>query len=227
MGITLITPTGDRHAAFMLCEKYMERQTYAGELQWIVVDDGYEQTHVTLDQDYIRRNPGEPKSLGNNLLAALQYVYFDKILVIEDDDWYSPNYVQYMDLLLNSYNMVGEGRSIYYNITNRKWRHLGNSRHASLCQTGFKSDCLDRFARILSTKEKFYDIHLWRLSGSKHLFFDKFLCVGMKGLPGRSGIGMGHRDFNGIYDQNWEKLRELIGQDVEVYKWMTQTTHSL
>lgn len=42
--------------------------------------------------------------------------------------------------------------------------------------------------------------------------------VGIKGLPGRGGIGMGHRDnFRGTDDPCGALLREWIGEDAEAY----------
>lgn len=38
-GITIITPTGDRHEMFSLCAKWVSKQTVQPN-QWIIVDDG-------------------------------------------------------------------------------------------------------------------------------------------------------------------------------------------
>jgi len=42
--------------------------------------------------------------------------------------------------------------------------------------------------------------------------------VGIKGLPGRSGIGMGHRaEIRMTPDPEFVKLKELIGDDYMYY----------
>ena len=85
--ITLITPTCDRPEAFSLCEFWMSRQTYDGEIQWIVVDDGNTPVCTTQGQEYIRREPGlaTQHSLRENFLEGLKHSKGDKIFVIEDD----------------------------------------------------------------------------------------------------------------------------------------------
>ena len=83
-GITLITPTCNRPEAFALCEYWMSRQTYSGEIQWIVVDDGTESICPTRGQSYIRRSPntGNEHSLKDNLRDSLIHAQYDKILII-------------------------------------------------------------------------------------------------------------------------------------------------
>ena len=68
--ITLITPTGDRHEAFALCEKWIGRQSYIGQIQWVVVDDGHEPTETTLGQEVLRPEPVEGYSLCRNLVLG-------------------------------------------------------------------------------------------------------------------------------------------------------------
>ena len=98
MPLTLITPTGGRPEAFALCERWMGRQTYRGDVQWIVVDDCEEATVVTMGQTVIRPQPwwklGAPTTQYANVRAALELVKHDKIVHIEDDDWYGPTYLE-------------------------------------------------------------------------------------------------------------------------------------
>src|ERR1017187_2413419 len=95
-GISIITETGARPEAIALCLKYVQRQSYTGPLQWIVVDDGVTATEApSLLREgwlvtYLRpeSQPGQ-NTLARNLLMALPEVLYEKVLVFEDDDWYS------------------------------------------------------------------------------------------------------------------------------------------
>ena len=224
--ITLITATGDRPEAFRLCEKYMSRQTFAGAIQWLVVDDGLDPMPFSPIGKYIRREPSaedRQPTLALNILTVLPFVESDKILFIEDDDWYAPEYVEYMFHALGNAVIAGEGNAIYYNVKERKYFKHGNTGHASLCQTGlrFNEDTRKLLQEVLYTQEKFIDILLWqKINGVKHLVnHEQPLCVGIKGMPGRKGIGTGHNpNERYIEDPELAYLKNLIGDDVKNYE---------
>ena len=72
----------------------MACQTYSGPLQWVVVDDVIPVTRMTMDQSFVRPRPewrGQ-HTLARNLREGLRLVQNDLVLIIEDDDWYSPEY---------------------------------------------------------------------------------------------------------------------------------------
>ena len=222
--ITLITPTGSRPEAFRLCEQWIARQTFKGTMQWIVVDDGVPPTRISQGQVYLRRQPaeaGRAPTLGMNLLAALDGVGSEKVLIIEDDDWYRDDYVAVMAGLLDRYALVGERTSRYFNVKYRKWRIFRNRRRTSLCQTGFrrsllglvKRACEDPGGDVVSTRL------MWSEARNK-LLFDELapLCVGIKAMPGRRGIGVGHRALFFRSDPGMGKLREWIGEDYRSYE---------
>ena len=51
-----------------------------------------------------------------------------------------------------------------------------------------------------------------------NLFNHENLAIGIKGLPGRNGIGVGHHDnLNLIPDPDWAQLKKLIGNDYMFY----------
>jgi hypothetical protein len=114
-GLALVTPTGDRPAGFALVERWMARQGYSGEVQWIVVDDGRVPTAVTAGQEYVRRErAGDTvrQTLCLNLRAALPLVRYEHLVVVEDDDWYPASYLDDIAGLLDGpYDMVGIGRT--------------------------------------------------------------------------------------------------------------------
>ncbi len=244
-GVTLITPTGDRQSIFRRCSYYIDRQDFKKPIQWIIVDDGKVETtppampnKPNLELNYIRQsyNGNTKHSFLSNLKRSLKCIQFHKVIIIEDDDWYSSQYLTITDSRLNNYQMVGETPNRYYNIPENYYAEYHTEKHSSLCNTAFQSaKVLPFFRWAIDKKEVFVDCKLWSIKKIKKFLFhtdgiDKSNCIGLKGLPGRSGIGSGHRPhLNGKLrrgykkDHNWEKLTEWIGKkDVEWYKGFTK-----
>jgi glycosyltransferase involved in cell wall biosynthesis len=225
-GVTIITCTGDRPEAFALCLKYIQRQTYTGSLQWIVVDDGVTATEVpSFSREswfvtYLRpESQPEQNTLARNLLMALPEVLYEKILVFEDDDCYAAGYIEAMEKELDESPLVGEIPSRYYHVPTRKYRIMENHGRASLCQTAFRAELIPVLQSICRAYTDFIDVRFWDHIHQKRLVHSN-LCVGIKGLPGRAGIGIGHNPtgpwWNG--DPNLAFLRAWIGDDVELYR---------
>ncbi len=239
-GLTLITATGSRPVAFNLCKEYMARQTYQGPLQWIVVDDCTVRSTPTPEDLLLPPQPNftsvvvYPRplwspgqiTLGRNIREAIPLVMYRKILFIEDDDWYSPKYLDFMSNLLDHYCIAGEGCARYYHVPARKYMVLSNLNHASMCQTGICSDLLPHLMKVCEDKDRtFLDIRLWN-AARQHGFSNGLCstsdhCIGIKGMSGRAGIGRGHRitGSNWVDDNEWDVLTQWIGEyDVERYK---------
>lgn len=237
--VTLITATGHRPEAFKLCAEYMQRQTYQGDVQWIVVSDSpftedecvpddISSLHL-IDRPRTKLHPctgPQPWRPGintqrPNLNKAIENVRGDYVLVIEDDDYYKPNYVEVMVSMLKHSPLVGETKARYYNLKHRCYKEYPNSEHASLCQTGFHKSLLPLFEEAVNSGELYIDIYLWKQALDKHvdhlLFSGLGLSVGMKGLPGRPGIGIGHRPVGYASDDQLNVLRRWIGKDEEKY----------
>lgn len=224
--LTLLTATGARPEAWAICERLMARQDYAGPVRWVIVDDGSDPQPVTFARanwtlEIIRPEPfwkpGQ-NTQARNLLAGLDAIGPDeRVVVIEDDDHYSTDWLTHVSSQLENAELVGEGRARYYSVPLRRGRQLQNTRHASLCATAMRGSALDTFRHACKRSPKFIDLELWRCHPSQHLF-DGHRVVGIKGLPGRGGIGIGHRsDFRGVSDPDGSLLREWIGVGAEEY----------
>lgn len=250
MGITIITPTGNRQYAFSLCEKYMSRQSYQKDIQWIVVDDGEIPTKTTLNQTYIR-----PKKLwqtglntqSSNILLSLDHIRYDKVLIIEDDDWYHPNYISFMNKMFDDnkkFLIFGEGKSRYYYVNSQIYFYFQSSIMSNLYQTGFRSSCIDVFKTICrlidnnlqndpESTDIFIDQHLWKGFSNqyKKIFFNENLSVGMKEVISdnntnkvnyrrnitRKSINKNKIQGLGKDDINYSILKEWIGSDYVHY----------
>jgi hypothetical protein len=226
--VTLITPTGDRPLAFSLCQRWMARQTRQPD-QWIVVDDGkVPMTYVPAGVKYIRREPKptDPRyTLNANLQEAIPYITGDKILIIEDDEYYAPDYVRTMSNKLDTSEVAGIMMALYYHLPTNGYSQLANTCHASLAETGFRRTFLPELTELVKDSgETYLDIRLWKrameLKKATCLFQDDAdtLFVGIKGLPGRKGIGMGHdKRTYGSFDKTKNIIRKLIPRDYDVY----------
>ena len=222
--ITLITPTGDRPLAFALCQLWIKNQILKPD-QWIVIDDGEIPLEPLVPMEYVRRSPtpGSGSTLIQNLSVAVPLIKGDKVFIIEDDEYYAPDYVLRLSEYLNAREVVGICRSKYYHLPSGKFLRIGNVTHASLAQTSFRSTFLPSFISQLKG-DTYLDMRLWRvaMSGSRGFLFEdraKSLYCGIKGLPGRAGIGAGHRE--GLYraqdSAHRPQLREWVPVDFSYY----------
>jgi hypothetical protein len=234
--IALITPTGARPYQIQLCAFYMQRQTFAGEVCWVVVDDCQPRTTDFLTKEFragweiIKVHPRPYWHAGQNtqgrnlaagvaaLLAAHKAKDIEAIYIIEDDDWYRATYLQEMYVAVRDYQLTAETHTVYYNIEFMRWHENQNDRWGSLFQTVFKPSVLSEFEKIYT--EKFIDYVLFKaVTKGVNLFRrTEKLAIGIKGQAGRSGIGAGHR-FNTTLkpDPTGQQLREYIGNDAKYY----------
>jgi hypothetical protein len=225
--ITLLTPTGWRKKAFSLTESYVKRQTYKGDIQWLVSSDDKldDPTPCTMGQEYYpcpltwKLGINTQRYQFANLIPHIKGEY---VFVWEDDDLYKPQYLEIMMDFLKYGDVVGESDVTYYNLARRGFKEMNNHRHASLCQTGFKRSYLPHFENAVHSGQVFFDLSLWgnaRAKGHKSLLFSGMnLLVGLKGIE-RSGIGFGHTASNEEFtaDPNFIKLKQLLGIDANPY----------
>ena len=232
VGVSLITATGSRPEAFELCTEFVRRQDYRGPMQWIVVDDGEIATgiddlptNILLSHIYPepKWKPGE-NTLARNLLVAIPEVCYNFVVFVEDDDWYARDYVsKQVRYLSEGFLITGEVPARYYHLpTRRYWRDLRNRGHASLCQTAIHRDLLPLLKTICEeSSPNFIDVRLWERCPGRRAFHSSRRSVGMKGLPGRAGIGIGHRPEQGgewESDPDLHVLAEWVGpEDAKLY----------
>lgn len=224
--LTVLTATGARPEAWAICEHLMARQDYAGPVRWVIVDDGPTPQDIAFARDgwtleVVRPRPyWQPgqNTQARNLAAGLAVIHdFASVVVIEDDDWYSPEYLGAVSFWLERHELVGEGWARYYHVKRRMWRDCGNNQHASLCSTAVRDGALARLREVVEEHPTFIDIELWRTFCGPRKLQNTGLCVGTKGLPGRGGIGAGHR-MTGHRDRDLRTLRQWIGDDADMYR---------
>jgi len=235
--IALITPTGSRRAQLLMCAAMMKRQDYTGDVIWIIVDDCIPISTDVIPDDFQENwttiktfpkpqwHPGL-NTQGRNLSVGINKIYenyldsdIEAIFIIEDDDYYRPEYLTEMMKRMQGFRVVGETNTLYYNVYFRRYAANGNFQHSSLFQTAFTMDAVPIFRRCYM--DKFIDAKFYQLlSGNGvNLFSANNLGVGIKGIAGRPGIGAGHLRMTGMRpDPTLNFLTSIIGEDAKLYE---------
>jgi hypothetical protein len=241
--IALITPTGARPGQFALCQMFMQRQTYAGEVAWVIVDDAQPRSTNAINGSFkpswtiIKVYPEPPWRIGQNtqgrnieaavnaLLANYAEKDIEAIFIIEDDDYYRPQYLDRMMQRFADFKVLGEMNTVYYNVFFRTYFINRNTSHVSLFQLAFRPEMIPLFASCYGQRFidfKFYEkLHaqLYVHRGEVGFFNEGNLAIGMKGMPGRAGIGAGHgKLLNMLPDQAMLFLTQQIQDDAKLYE---------
>ena len=224
--ISVITPTADQPMGIELLEKYMARQTVQPD-EWIVSDDGISHARLTMGQKHIARPRTHDKgqSLAQNIIKGLEVVTGNIVLIMEHDDYYAPNHIEVCVNALEKAEAAGSKTQRYYNVEHRCWLVMANV-GSSLCNTAFHAKHIPMMhtaarvafsSNLYSLDRIFWDSMTPRYKVNLH---DINTVVGIKGLPGRVGLGLGHRPDKTRpwkYDKDLSKLREWIGDDADNY----------
>jgi hypothetical protein len=141
----------------------------------------------------------------------------DRVVILEDDDVYLPGHVLNVLSALEGADLVGERESRYFNVASGRWRVLPGTYHASLCSVGTKGPATERLRELCRGGGRMLDMRLWRSFTGPKALLETHNVVGIKGLPGRPGIGVGHRDGFGTLD-NGSKLQTWVGDYAQNYE---------
>lgn len=203
MNIGIIIPDrGDRPDFLENCLRMMQRQTMQ-PVEIAVVNDPPESEACDITKRY---RIGYDRLRNKNL---------DLIAFIENDDWYHPEYLEYMSTVwesLNKPDLLGTKQTIYYHIKLRAHFTMYHNFRASAMNTLIKPDmnfkwCVDH--------EPFTDIHLW-----KTLTGNLFNAIGVYSIGIKHGIGKCgarcHTDKLSRFifqDSNFEFLKSKIDEE--------------
>jgi len=241
--IALITPTGARPNQFNLCQFFMRRQTYLGKVIWVIIDDAEPVSISQIDENFkpdwtiVKIYPKPSWQLGQNtqsrnietginiLSQNFDLKDIEAIFIIEDDDYYRPIYLERMVDRFQQYKVLGEMNTVYYNVYFRTYFINRNTSHVSLFQLAFRPEMIPLFATCY--REKFIDFKFYEKlhaqffvhRGEVGFFNEGNLAIGMKGMPGRAGIGAGHgRLLNMHPDPQMIFLINQIQDDAKHYE---------
>lgn len=213
--LTVITPTGGRPQAFALLAECLNGQTLP-QFHWQIVDDCDPATRMPDMRDGISVEIIRPAwrwQPGMNTQAAcmtelLGWVDTDSpVVVCEDDDWYSPRWLA--TCAASGVDLFGQRDSYYYNVATKRYRHIihAPNAHCSLSGTYLSPRAQSVLSDVCQRHASRLDIELWKAAAWADLTVARFSAnrpqvVGIKGLPGRPGIGIGHRETFGEPDED-------------------------
>lgn len=237
--LAILTPTGDRHAAFALQQKRLQdqisllRRSGSGVsiIHHIVVDDGFVPTVPAYPCLLFRRYPqttDPTHTLSTNLLNVLPILdTYDAVVVEEDDDAYGKHYLLRMVLELEKYDLVGERGAKYYHIVNQTYKTHNDHAHVSFCRTGFTRKVLPHLKLVCETcrqkNSASIDMKLWKTyRGKTSLWFDKLqtsgLSVAMKGMPGRPNLQ--RKKVQWLNDSGCRQLKQWCQDDEMMQQYL-------
>jgi hypothetical protein len=186
---------------------------------WIVVDDGEQRTKCTLDQRYVRLKPGlsPSESFARNMEIALREQQrlrnSEYVFIIEDDDWYGPNYLASLTVGLMTHELVGEPCAPFYHVSKRAYSVCGNVDYAALCATAFQSRLINKILPLIDPWDTELDRRIWTEVNCPKQLQQTRHCVGLKAQGGRPGLCNGHNGIGFTPDPYGTKLRKWIGDD--------------
>ena len=232
MDIAIVTPTGDRPKSLLRQARYLRRsllpETEIRRKMWVIVDDGVA-GFPSKDIDlpgwtivYERPQPVNDSSMLRNLVHGLNTLLWlnpDVILFWEDDDWYAPSRaLEHTRKLQAGIHMHGMAHSLYYHVPSRQWRRMAN-RTPSLFETAFSKEILRDvilFTQSATGDGRGFDTSLWRKFDGpcRSQITQPNHAIGIKGMPGRGGIGCGHRPSGSGWtsDITGEWLASQVGE---------------
>ena len=198
--ITVLTPTCDRPVAFALCERWMRAQTRQPD-EWIVADGGRTPVIRRWDSGTSTRRalPGALNFTGNLRARARRG---DRRRAggrrgRRLDTARSISRSSRRNSCVPASRLRATRRS---GITTCRRGGGGRSQNtgASLCQTGLRRDGFPWLQRAIeeATRAGRYgvDFALWQQAPpARSRLSGRDTVVGIKGLPGRPGLGIGHR----------------------------------
>lgn len=201
----------------------MMAQQFDEAVRWVIVDDGRVRQPVSFCREgwtlEVIRPAHRWKEGANtqaaNLLAGLAVIdCSESVVIIEDDDAYLPAHLSTMAWALTDCSLVGQRVSLYYNVATRRERSLPGSVHASLGASAMQGEALALLRSVCNNHGTRIDLELWRQFKGKKQLLETSTAVGIKGLPGRGGIGCGHRKEFGFSDPSGGVLADWIGADL-------------
>lgn len=234
--LSVITPTGYRPEAFELCIQWMKRQTQKPD-EWIIITD----SKLNIPKEDPTGNSKIIETSGwkegentqcRNVSKGIAHATGDLIAIIEDDDYYHPTYLKAMCREFENdptLDIVGEWPARYYHVAEKKFKHVKNVTYAALFQTVMRRDIALNFLQMLCDLNVTpLDQNLWKTIKKAKLRYknriskpNDGLAIGIKGMKGRSGIGLGHDTKNYLdwqLDPGYNKLDEWLGEDAKYYK---------
>lgn len=220
MKIAACTASGARPVQLGWCREMMQAQSRVPDMH-IVSED-------------------ETLNIRDNLMKVLQEGLdqgADVLYIIEDDDWYPPNYIErHIKAFDAGWHLVGSSFTYYYNVPTKTYVQIQHANRSSGCATICSrygaEQVIEALKRLVDGTSIIFSLHpmtpehleeLRSVTVDLPIWFDlrsrlpSFLLqeptmIGIKGLPGRTGLTQGHKRLP-CSDPQGRVLTEWVGEE--------------
>jgi hypothetical protein len=203
MKFCTITPTrGDRPQFLEFCKHQLSRMKVKPDHSYFI--------DFPPASSFPDLTPRVKEGLRQAKLDGFEYAF-----IVEDDDYYSPDYFERMDI--NGHDFIGGLRTTYYNIKTKRYQHLHHDGRSSLFTTGFKISALDKFPwdKIKDTDVRL-DIHLWEHARRSPRKYATSGAVGIKHGTGLCAGGGHFKEFK-IADPDMAWLSQNVDSEALIF----------
>ena len=243
--ITIITPHRDRTRQLELVIDCINNQTVKPD-NWIIVDDGLERVPEEVLKkslvpiEYLWYERKYEKSASENSLLAMQRVATKKCIVIEDDDYYPPAYIETVSNLLEGKEdvLMGNASWYIYRLSTGHYTVRNGKQMKPRCGVEFEwhsvsfagdkiRQALVEFFKLCKGKRLPPDILAQQVVDRQHFTLllpdlGKNSCVSLKDYGvGHPGWMSDHRKVRGdtkLDTQDFQMFKEWLGDDWIRYK---------
>ena len=195
----IISDRNDRTKLLYHCLKMMDKQTMQPTFIEVVNFEHYNDNFDLTER--VRKGFDKLKSL------------CDCVLIIENDDYYSENYIETMVnkwIELGKPDLLGTDYTYYYHIFKKQYRKLIHKGRASLMNTLINTKLNINWC---DDNDVFLDLHLWNKHNGKTFTPENLISVGIKHGIGLCG-GSGHnRMVLTENDENYKVLKSLVDKE--------------
>jgi len=170
--------------------------------------------YQTKQPDHVEIIVGEPESEYPDITYRYKTGYerlknkCDLIFAWEDDDWYSPDYLQTMInfwVQAGKPELIGLNSIIYYHIIKLRWKVIELKTFGAMCNTAIRSDIDIKWEQVKTN----LDIHLYKNHSFNLIQWD-IISLGIKHCIGMKG-GAGHDKMNlPIKDKEMKYLKSIV-----------------
>jgi hypothetical protein len=206
--IGAVIPTrGDRSIFLSRCLEMMYSQTMTIDL-----------IHVVSEAP-----KSEEKDITYRYKKGFEYLFkegCEVVFLIEDDDFYAPNYIETMFhhwKLNGKPEAFGLGSTTYYHLQRKMYTTMMHPNRSSAFSTMVTEAVLDM--DFPADNEPFLDLEIWKQLDGKTFYVPKPICLGIKHGVGACG-GRGHLDEFPYKEQDpdSEFLLEVVGSMFKSYQ---------
>lgn len=221
MPLTVVTCTGGRPELFALCRKWVLRQTVQ-PARWIVTTDYGDQPFapeadvLAIPESYEMPPTTSPSAALRAISFAIQQAGDGTdVVVMEDDDWYGPDYIK--NVLSTKHWCSHQGSMYQFHLPSQRM-HYGRYAEPVEGMLAYKAGNQARILKWLTDRKEgekldSEPIAMRQLAQIKGVGF---------GLPGRTGATRKHITAHRKVqimgpDPKWRTFRSFVGADAESY----------